>query len=88
MRPPCGHVLLSQHLAQGQGHPTSSRLAPAVGYAGLPSSFLGMVYSGSESAATVLGGLEVGWLLQESEGATGVHLSAGQAHPKGPQEDR
>lgn len=88
MRPPCGHVLPSPHLAQGQGHLTTSRLAPAVGYAGLPSSLLGMVYSGSEPAAAVLGGLEVGWLLQESEGATGVYLSAGQAHQKGPQEDR
>lgn len=75
--------------AQGQGRPASSRLeAAAGGYLALPSSFVGMVYSGSEPAVPVLGRLCLGWLFQESEDVPGVHLLAGQAHPKGPQEDR
>lgn len=40
--------------------------------------------SGLESATPVLSGLEISWLLGESKDVPGVHLLAGQEHPKGP----
>lgn len=49
---------------------------------------LGGACCGLVFSVDLVGGLGVSRLLQESEGAPGVHLLAGQAHPKGPQEDR